>query len=296
VGVPSDSTGRARVHRMERPMSNPFHESDEQRAAYERAARVPPRDAAAPVVAAAAPSPPTRPEVAVAAPAAMPPPPPPVPDAPGRRDGRGRFTGDVTGDRMARARAARKGTHGPTLFKHFKIDQGLSPELRVEYERLARDPNLTLPELRAWLAGHGVVVSRQTVGKHRTHQLLDARRLQECAEMAGAFVELTRAYGPGTVAEASAAKFEMNLMQSMFGMAAPGTETVTPAELTAQAKFARAALENRQRVEAMREDLERRAKVAAEEAERLTRRGASGPAVVARMREILGIAPDDPVA
>jgi hypothetical protein len=184
--------------------------------------------------------------------------------------------------------AAKKPRRRPPMFKHFKVDHVLADEdERTEYERLVADPKSTARQLQAWLRARGHRVCRSAVLRHRQASALDLRAVKECSQMAAAFCELTRRHGPNVVAEANHARFEMLLMQSLFKM--KGAPTMPPEEWQRMSKLTSAAVATRRSVEEMREEYDRRAKQAADEAAAAAAKGATGKDVVARMREIMGV-------
>jgi hypothetical protein len=60
-----------------------------------------------------------------------------------------------------------KQRRGPQQFKHFKVDEVLSPEHRAEYEQLLASPTTTVKQLRSWLRERGHRVCRSAVARHR---------------------------------------------------------------------------------------------------------------------------------
>ncbi len=178
-----------------------------------------------------------------------------------------------------------KHRRGPARFKHFRIDAlPLTPEQREEYERLLADPTSTVQQLQDWLRARGHRVCRSAVTRHRHSFHADLTRLREVARMAQSLCELSRKQpgGPGVIAEAAAAHFEMNLMESLHKM--KGAPDLPAAEWRQMAATLAEIVATRRSVEAMREEFERRAKAAVEEAQR---KNVTSEDVADRMRQIL---------
>ena len=203
------------------------------------------------------------------------------------QDPLGRFVrGDGT-PAPAPAPDAPKRRRGAQQFKHFKVDAVLTDEQRADYERLLARPTTTVADLRAFLRACGHRVCRSAVSRHRRSWNADLKRLREVARMAASFCELSRTHGAGAVAEASHARFEMMLMESLFQL--PGARQIPPAEWQQMSRTLQGVIATRRTVEAMRAEYDAKAKAAAAAAERAAGQGASGPEVVARMKEILGV-------
>ena len=175
----------------------------------------------------------------------------------------------------------------PAAFRHFRVDAVLSADERAEYERLLADPNATARSLQAWLRDRGHRVCRSAVVRHRRSFAAELRRVRDVARMAEAFCALTRRQGAGAIADAAHARFEMMLMESLFKL--PGAEQLPPGEWQSMARTVSSAVATRRNVEEMRAEFERKAKAAAAELEEGAARHATGPEVVERVRQILGV-------
>ena len=175
---------------------------------------------------------------------------------------------------------------GPQQIKHFRVDAILSDEERAEYERLLARPTTTIKDLQAFLRDRGHRVCRSAVTRHRRSWNSELRRLREVSRMAASFCQLTREHGAGVLAEASHARFEMMLMQSLFKQ--PGAEQMPADEWQAMSKTVQGVVATRRSVEEMRTEFEQKAKQAVAEAERAAHAGATMDDVVERVRQILG--------
>lgn len=175
----------------------------------------------------------------------------------------------------------------PTQFKHFRVDEVLTDEQRKEYERLLARPTTTVKDLLAKLREWGHPVCRSAVSRHRRSWSADVKRLREVSRMASTFCELARERGPGVIAEATHAKFETDLMASLFNM--PGAEDRPLAYWQQMSRTLGGVVATRRSVEEMRTEYDQKIKAAATEAGKAADSGASGKDVVARMREILGV-------
>jgi hypothetical protein len=203
------------------------------------------------------------------------------------QDKRGRFTHDASQPAPEPAPDGPKRKRRPTQFKHFRVDAVLTDAQRSDYEKLLAKPNTTVKQLQAFLRDRGHNVCRSAVQRHRHSFHTELRRLKEVARMAQTFCELTRENGPSTIAEASHARFEMMLMQSLMNR--PGVEGMPVAEWREMSRTLQGVVATRRSVEEMRQEYEDRARNAAAEVEAATDQGAAGKDVVARMRDILGV-------
>jgi hypothetical protein len=174
-----------------------------------------------------------------------------------------------------------------TQFKHFRVDAVLNDADRAEYEKLLAHPNTTIKQLQAFLAAKGHHVCRSAVSRHRQDHHIEFKRLREVSRMAQSFCDLTRDNGPGVIAEANHARFEMLLMESLFNV--PGAKEMPPEQWERMAKTIGNAVATRRSVEEMRADYDRRAREAAALVENANKKGATGKDVVERMKEILGV-------
>lgn len=203
-----------------------------------------------------------------------------------RQDGLGRFMSEQ-GPPAPPPDKTVKQTRRPSPFKHFKVDEVLSDADRPEYERLLSHPKTTVKQLQAFLLCKGHHVCRSAVQRHRQNHHGEFKRLREVARIAESFCELARDHGPGVIAEASHARFEMMLMENLFKM--PGASEMPVDEWQQMAKTLSSAVATRRSVEEMRAGYERRAREAAELVEKANQNDVSGKDVVARMKEILGV-------
>jgi hypothetical protein len=204
------------------------------------------------------------------------------------RDAAGRFEGAPA--RRPPGGSGRGVGRRTTAFKHFKIDALLtSADERAAYDALIADPNSTVRSLRAWLAARGHVVSSNAVSNHRLSRHLELRTIREATAQAAAYCEVSRRHGAGAVAEASHAKFELMLMQRLFGR--PDAPQMPPAEWHALAKVVGHVLDNRRSVEGLRGEI---AKCEAAAATQGGGRRRTFAEAVRRTRQILGLEEPDP--
>lgn len=106
--------------------------------------------------------------------------------------------------------------------------------------------------------------------------------------MAAAFCAITRRDGPGAVAEAVHGRFEMLLMRDLFEM--EDAPALKPEEWQRLCRAVTGVVANRRHVEAMREELERKAAEAAEAMEGLDPQEKMRR-IAERVREIFGMPP-----
>ena len=182
----------------------------------------------------------------------------------------------------------RKIKRRPTMIKHYRVDAVLTdPSQRAEYEKLLANPNTTSNQLTAFLRSHGHSICTNSVQRHRRVWNSELKRLRDVAHMASSYCELSRAKGGGSIAEATYAKFEMELMQSLFKM--PGAQEMPADQWQTMAKTLQGVVATRRNVEEMRADFDARAREAARAVENATQQGVSGADVVERVKAILGV-------
>jgi hypothetical protein len=204
-----------------------------------------------------------------------------------KHDGRGRFV-SKDGTPAPLPEPGRKIKRGPTTIKHYRVDRVLvNKQQQAEYEKLLANPNTTALQLQDFLRAHGHGVCRSAVQHHRNNWNSELKRLREVARMASSFCELSRSNGSGSVAEASHAMFEMELMQSLFNL--PGAKEMPAGQWQTMSKTLQGVVATRRSVEEMRNEFEAKAREAAQAVEKAAGDGTSTADVVERVKSILGV-------
>ena len=168
-----------------------------------------------------------------------------------------------------------------------KIDRVLNAEDRKQYLKFVVDPRSTVSSLRAWLLEHGASVWPQAIRRHRHHYLAEYGEVERAARQANIVVEIAREEGIAGLSEVALVKLEQVLMQQ-FTLARKEETRLEPGVLTELSKSMATVMSTRETAEAIRRENEAQKRKAAEEADRLARRGVSGADIAARVKEILG--------
>jgi hypothetical protein len=168
-----------------------------------------------------------------------------------------------------------------------RIDRILMPEQRKQYLALVVDPRSSVSSLQAWLLARGHGVSKTTITLHRDRYLEDYGLLERGAREAEMVVEIARESGITGLSEVALVRLEQFLMQQ-FTKRHLADEKVDARDLTEMSKSLATVMSTRETAEAIRRENEAQKRNAAEEAERLAKRGATGADIAARVKEILG--------
>ena len=176
------------------------------------------------------------------------------------------------------------------MSRKFKVDEllaELSDAERVEYEELSRRPAATIDDLLTWFAEKDCRISRGAVWKHRRNyqDMLDGVR--RSAEMARAFADVAREGGVETLGEASLARFQQLMTEKLLRMDADGE--LDAKELMQISQAMNSAANTRQRIEAVKVEMQQRQQEAIEKAQQAAAAGGSATDVVATIKRALGI-------
>jgi hypothetical protein len=185
--------------------------------------------------------------------------------------------------RYAAARGIRQ--FRPRAFS--KIDRVLNAADRKQYLQLVVDPRATVASLRAWLLEHGASVRAQAIRRHRDRYLAEYGEVERAAQQANIVVQIAREEGIAGLSEVALVKLEQVLMQQ-FTLAMDEEKRLGPGVLTEMSKSLATVMSTRETAEAIRRENEAQKRKAAEEADRLAKRGVSGADIAARVKEILG--------
>ena len=170
---------------------------------------------------------------------------------------------------------------------HLKVDNLLRPEDRDAYFALLRQPATTLKVARQWLRERGYDVGNSAIDHHFNQFKDRVEAVAAAAEMSYACAQLTRQTGDPVLADGAVVRFETLLTEALFhfkhGKVLSGRQWDT---------FGRALnnmVNNRGRVEELREHVEEVKRRTADEAQKAADEGADGKTVVERVKEILGV-------
>ena len=187
-----------------------------------------------------------------------------------------------------RSYAHREGLRKPRPHAMLRIDRELSAADRTAYEALLADPATTIDVAAAWLAARGHSFTRKTIGIHRVRFMETIVTVRHTARLAAAITDLARARGDAAMSDGMLTRFEQVMLEQLTLPRADGSQ-IPARDLADISKSVAAAVGSREQFEAMRRELEAAKRQAVEGAERAARGGATGPEVVERVREILGV-------
>lgn len=165
---------------------------------------------------------------------------------------------------------------------HFKVHELLSRDELDQLEAFAREPGRTVDECWEWLAAHGFRLSRGAVGNwKREFDLTD--RFRASNETARALMDAAK--GAGTVAISDAATLQMSqmLFEQLAKLQAGGE--VSSKELWALSMALKNVVQGKRHVEKLKGEISE----ALAAVEKDAKGGASGEAVVEKVRQLLGM-------
>lgn len=171
--------------------------------------------------------------------------------------------------------------------RQFKVHEVITREDLSQLEDFAREPGRKVDQIYDWLQAHGYQVGR-TAAYNWLRNFRENDRFTASGEVAKAIMEASK--GKDAVAISDAAV--MKLAQVVF----EGSLTLQADEMldTRDVQRMTAALKNvitsKRHLEKLQEEMESKQKLAAAEAEKLAKSGGTATDVVAKVREILGIA------
>ena len=171
-----------------------------------------------------------------------------------------------------------------------KVESVLSPEDRVAYHALLRNPATSVRSARRWLRerGYGKEVLGTTAIRNHARSFrarLDA--IRDAAEMSAACADIAREVGGPLILDGAVTRFETLLTQALIGKRdGAGLDS---AEWSMLGKALNEAGRGRGRVEDIRAAVDETKRRAADAAQRAADAGADGKTVVERVREILGM-------
>lgn len=174
-----------------------------------------------------------------------------------------------------------------------RIEGELSDAHKVEYLALVRRPGSTLVQARQWLSDHGYHIGFAAIRRHRKSLRERLDRAKAAAELAHAFVEVSREFGSSDLSEAVVSHAEQQMMQTFFSLlhAQEEGDKLNLKHWQNVHKAVGLQVKNRGMIEQIRSELEVRIKRAAKEAAAGAQRGDSGIRIARRVSEILGLPP-----
>jgi hypothetical protein len=185
----------------------------------------------------------------------------------------------------------------------YKVEQILSPEHLKDYEKLLRDPRMTVRKLHRWLIDQGYRIGHGAVARHRRRFDADVQAVRKTAMLAEHFAEASKGGGLAVLSDATVARFQQVLLERLMRIDKadePGAERsrdFSPKEWLELAKTVSESVSARRSLDTLRAEFEDRAKRAAEAVERVTsKRRWDGTAISDKVRRILGVPlPGEPV-
>jgi hypothetical protein len=185
----------------------------------------------------------------------------------------------------------------------YKIEQILSPEHLREYEKLLRDPRMTVRKLHQWVLAHGYRVGHGAVARHRRRFDADVQAVRKTAMLAEHFADASRGGGLAVLSDATVARFQQVLLERLMRIDKadePGAERsrdFSPKEWLELARTISESVSARRSLDTLRAEFEDRARRAAEAVDKATaKRRWSGVEISDKVRRILGVPlPGEPV-
>ena len=172
-----------------------------------------------------------------------------------------------------------------------KVDKTLSEEHRVEYEKLLSLPQTTQDKALAWLKERGYAIGKGAMSRHRRRFLRELEQLRRSARLAQATAQVAREHGTAVMSEGALTRFEQIVMEQLHNR---DLEVFIPPEtLTEMSRSVSNAVASREKLESIRREFEKKAHSAAAEAAKAARKGADPMSVVRRVRQILGVPPEE---
>jgi hypothetical protein len=185
----------------------------------------------------------------------------------------------------------------------YKVEQVLSPEHLREYEKLLRDPRMTVRKLHQWVLDQGYRVGHGAVARHRRRFDADVQAVRKTAMLAEHFAEASRGGGLAVLSDATVARFQQVLLERLMRIDKadePGAERsrdFSPREWLELARTISESVSARRSLDTLRAEFEDRARRAAEAVAKATaKKRWSGVEISDKVRRILGVPlPGEPV-
>lgn len=174
------------------------------------------------------------------------------------------------------------------MSQHFKIHKDVSKEDLAKLEEYAREPGRTIDECKIWLEAEGYVISRSAVARWKDAFHADDQ-FGAAIEVARGMVATAASDEKGAVAIADASALKINQMVFEQMLIRQATGEIETKDLLRLAQAQRHAVLGKRDVERVRTEMKDRERAALAEAEKAAKAGGSGEAVIAKVREILGI-------
>jgi len=180
----------------------------------------------------------------------------------------------------------------------YKVEQVLSPEHLKEYEKLLRDPRMTVRKLHQWVLARGYRIGHGAVARHRRRFDADVQAVRKTAMLAEHFAEASRGGGLAVLSDATVARFQQVLLERLMRIDkadepdAERSRDFSPKEWLELAKTVSEAVAARRDLEQLRGEFEDRARKAIEVVEKSRqRKWVDGNALAEKLRKRLGMPP-----
>ena len=185
----------------------------------------------------------------------------------------------------------------------YKVEQVLSPEHLKEYEKLLRDPRMTVRKLHQWVLARGYRIGHGAVARHRRRFDADVQAVRKTAMLAEHFAEASRGGGLAVLSDATVARFQQVLLERLMRIDkadepdAERSRDFSPKEWLELAKTITESVSARRSLETLRAEFEDRARRVAEVVTKASgKKQWDGVAIADKVRRILGVPlPGEPV-
>jgi hypothetical protein len=167
--------------------------------------------------------------------------------------------------------------------QHFKVHELLNREELDALEAFAREPGRTVDECTDYLLAHGFTIVRSSV--HRwMRQFLLSDRFTASNETARALMDAAKQGGTVAISDAAVLQLSQMLFEQLVKL--QSDKKVNTKELWAVSMALKNVVTGKRHVEKLKSEIQ----TALDEASKAAGSGKDANAVVAKMREVLGIA------
>jgi hypothetical protein len=172
--------------------------------------------------------------------------------------------------------------------RHFKIHELLSREELDGLEAFTREPGRTIDEIDEWLQAAGKPVSRGGIHTWRTDFLLNDKFRAANEAARSVFAAQAADKDAVSLSDAATSQLAQMIFEQLVTLQIDGK--VETKELWAASMALKNVINSKRQVEKLQEEIADRQKLAVSEAEKVAKAGGGAENVVAKVREILGIA------
>lgn len=167
--------------------------------------------------------------------------------------------------------------------QRLQVHKLLNAEQLAELEAWSREPGRTIDQTHEFLLAKGFTLSRTAVANWK-EQFDGEDKIRRAAAISHGFLAAGKESGATDIASASLLRFQQMVFEHLVG-----STDADAGDLMRLSIALKTAVQAGQHIEELQAEYARKNKAAADEAAKLAKAGGSGEAVVAKVREILGI-------